>query len=174
MTRILAAALAAALAFALAAHAQTPQKPEAKPETPQEPAKAQDAKPEPGQEPDPKIMEGILKCLAEGLPQGWAKTWFVINEIGRDATGATRRYEATFHYAMTHADMKGRPFKPCGADPILEGVGALNEYLPDGQRRWTGAKFTIYGDGKYEAQYDYTPRKPAAKPAAKKKQDAKK
>ena len=140
----------ALLAFAV--QAQDPQKPAA-----------------PGQEPDPKIVEGIMACLGEGLPEGWKKTWFVMNEIGRssDSAGATRQFETTFYYATDPNDSKGRQFKPCGANRIVDGVIALNAYLQPSQRRWGGMTMTFLLDGRYEAAYDFTPRKPApiVKPA---------
>ena len=121
-------------------------------------------------EPDPKIVEGIMACLGEGLPEGWKKAWFVMNEIGRsnDSEGATRQFEATFYYATDLNDTKGRQFKPCGANRIVEGVIALNAYLQPSQRRWGGMTMTFLLDGRYEASYDFTPRKPApiVKPAA--------
>lgn len=170
MNRPFLAAFFAAALLAFAAHAQDPQKPEAKPEaeTGQEPA----AKPPPGpgQEPDPKILEGIMGCLAEGLPQGWKKAWFVVKEINRDESRATRQFEANFFYATNPKDAKGRRLQPCGAERVVEGVKALNDYLPGDQQRWTAATFTFMSDGKFEAKYDFTPPKPAAeaaKPAAK-------
>jgi hypothetical protein len=162
--------LAAALC-AFATYAQDPLKPAAEAEKPAVEA----AKPEPaparrpGQDPDPKILDGIFACIAEGLPEGWKKTWFVVKEIGRSKDGATRNFAADFFYATNVNDRKGRPLKPCGAEPVLEGVGALQDYLPDGQRRWTGATFSFMPDGKFEAKYDFTPPRPApAKPVAKK------
>ena len=156
--------LGALLAFAV--QAQDPQKPAAGAAATQEPAV-----PGPGQEPDPKIVEGIMACLGEGLPEGWKKAWFVMNEIGRssDAEGATRQFEATFYYATDPSDTKGKQFKPCGANRIVEGVIALNAYLQPSQRRWGGMTMTFLLDGRYEASYDFSPRKPApiVKPAAK-------
>lgn len=149
--------------FAFAVHAQDPQKPAA--ETAQEPAAA--PRPGPGQEPDPKIIEGIMNCLAPGLPPDWKRAWFAINESARDKTGKERTYVAVFFYATDDKDSKGEKLQTCGAAQILEGVGKLNEYLPANQQRWTGAKFTFHRDGRYEVAYDYTPPKPAAKPAAK-------
>jgi hypothetical protein len=178
--------LGALLAFPV--QAQTPQKPAAGAAPAQEPA------PTPGQEPDPKIIEGIMACLGEGLPEGWKKAWFVISEVGRDTDGARRQYEGTFFYATDPEDRKGRPFKPCGANRIVDGVLALNNYLQPSQRRWSGVTMTFLVDGRYEAAYDFTPRaaapikplveppaaaaapaaKPAARPAVKKKQEASK
>jgi hypothetical protein len=165
-------ALAPGALLAFAVQAQEPQKP---------------------QEPDPKIVEGIMACLAEGLPEGWKKTWFVITEVGREADGSTRQFQGTFFYATDPEDKKGRPMKPCGANRIVDGVLALNDYLQPSQRRWSGVTMTFLVDGRYEATYDFTPRaaapikplvepattpaaaaKPAAKPAAKKKQEASK
>ena len=161
------------VAFALVARAQDPQKPEAKSEEVRpEPAKPEaPAAPEraPGQEPDPAILEGIFACIVEGLPKDWKKAWFVIRETGRSKDGRARSFAADFFYAVNVNHTKGRPLKPCGPERVLEGVGALNEYLPDGQRSWTRATFTFLSDGKYDVNYDYTPRKPkpAAKPEAK-------
>ena len=164
------------LVFALsapAAYAQDTQKAAAETEKPAaEAAKPEPApapQPAPGQQPDPKILEGIFACLAEGLPKDWKKAWFVIRETARSKDGAARSYAADFFYATSVNDRKGKRLMPCGPEKVLEGVGALNDYLPDGQRRWTGATFTFLSDGKYDVKYDYTPRKPApAKPAAKK------
>ena len=166
------APLAVAL-FAFTAHAQDTTKPAAEPEKPAAAAPASEpAKPEPGpgREPDPKIVEGIFGCVAEGLPEGWKKAWFVVRQTGRSKDGKTRSFAADFFYATDLKERKGKPLKPCGPEKILEGVGALNDYLPDGQRSWTGATFTFLRDGKYDVHYDYTPLKPkpAAKPAAKK------
>ncbi len=176
------ALLAALLALAmLPAHAQDAAKPEAKPDAaPADAAKSEPAKPEPGpgQDPDPEILRGLLQCLAVGLPENWQRAWFEIHEIRRDATGRDRQFQALFHYATSEKDHKGQKLQPCGADEILEGVGKLNAYLPSDQLRWTGATFTFLRDGRFDAKYDYTPPKPAAKapakPAAKKKTDAKK
>jgi hypothetical protein len=151
------------------AHAQDAQKPAA-----QAPVEAQKPKPKPGDPADPQIIEKIFNCLAPGLTKDWKRAWIVVNEIGRDEAGTSRNFEANFFFATNLKDKKGKKLTPCGADPVLEGVGALNDYLPENQRRWTGATFTFTSEGKFDATYDYTPRKPApapepAKPAAKAK-----
>ena len=163
---ILGALLAALLSFGV--QAQDPQKPAA-------------PDPVPGQEPDPQIIVGLMECLAEGLPEGWKKTWFSIQEISRETGTGVRQYEAKFFYATDPADRAGRKLEPCGANRIVDGVLALNAYLQPSQRRWTGVTMTFNIDGTYDAAYDYTERKPAPanapakaapKPAAKKKQEA--
>ena len=170
MRRNLLAAFLIGSLFALAAQAQNPQKPAvgAAPAT-------ETPSPAPGQEPDPRIIEDIVSCLAEGLPEGWKKTWFVIEEISREAGGATRQYEVKFFYATDPNDRTGKRLNPCGTNRIIDGVIALNDYLQPSQRRWTGVTMTFMIDGSYDAAYDYkvsTPApataKPAAKPAAKK------
>ena len=169
MNRLLPLVPLAAALCAFAAYAQDPQKPAAEAQKPAAEAVKSAPEPQPGQEPDPKILEGIFACIAEGLPEGWKKTWFVISETGRSEDGKTRSYAADFFYATNLKDRKGRPLKPCGPERVLEGVGALNAYLPDGQQRWTGATFSFMSDGKFEAKYDFTPPRPApAKPAARK------
>ena len=146
--------------------------------TPKPAAEAQRPKPVPGQPADPKYIEDIFTCLAQGLPKDWKKTWFVIRQIGADASGSSREFEADFFVATDMIDAKGKPLVPCGSGPVLDGVIALNGYLLESQRRWTGATFTFTSEGKFDANYDYTVRKPApaapesvkpaAKPAAKK------
>ena len=173
MHRTLLAAILLGALFAASAQAQAPQKPEVKSEA----AKPEAAKPEPGpgQEPDPKIIEDIMTCLAQGLPTDWKRTWFVITQIGSDASGKSRDFAVVFFYATSDDDKKGKIMKTCDADEIVAGVGRLNAYLPESQQRWSGAKFTFYRDGRYDVAYDQSPfkprAKPAAKPAAKKKQE---
>lgn len=159
----------AAALFAFSVHAQDSKAPEARPQSGTAPAQeAAKPAPGPGQEPDPRIYDHIFNCLAEGLPENWQKTWFTIDELDRTEMGSVRNYEAKFFFATDANDTKGKPLKPCGPERVLQGVGALNDYLPESQRRWTGAIFSFTRDGKFEAKYDYTPRKPApAKPAAK-------
>ena len=157
-------ALLLAALCASAAHAQI---------TPTPAAETQRPKPVPGQPADPKIVENIFTCLGQGLPKDWKKTWFVIRQIGADASGSSREFEADFFVATDMIDAKGKPLVPCGSGPVLDGVIALNDYLLDSQRRWTGATFTFTSEGKFDAIYDYTVRKPApiapeaVKPAAK-------
>ena len=146
---------------------------------------AEAAKPEPGpgQEPDPAILQGIMSCLADGLPADWRKAWFEIRQTDRNAAGNARQFEAAFFYATSEGDEKGQRLTPCGGgEEVLDGVGKLNSYLPEGQRRWSAATFTFFRDGRYNAVYDQTPfklkpaaatdAKPAAKPAAKKKKES--
>jgi|SRR5579862_1465961 len=128
---------------------------------------AQKPKPVPGQPADPKIIENIFTCLGKGLPKNWKKTWFIIHQTGADASGASREFEAEFFFATDMVDTKGKPLVPCGSAPVLEGVMALNDYLRENQRHWTGATFTFTSEGKFDANYDYAPVKPApAAPAA--------
>jgi hypothetical protein len=138
-------------------------KPAAEPQA--EPAKAA---PAPGQEPDPKYIEGIMQCLAVGLPEKWQRTWIIVTQVSRETGSATRQYVAEFFYATSEKDLNGKRMPTCGDQSVLENITALNAYLPESQRRWTGAVFTFYRDGRYAANYDYTPVKPLAKPAAKK------
>ena len=165
MHRTLLAAILLGALFAASAQAQAPQKPEVKSEA----AKPEAAKPEPGpgQEPDPKIVEDIMTCLADGLPPDWQRTWFVITQIGSDASGKARDFAVVFFYATSDEDKKGKIMKTCDADVIVAGVGNLNVYLPEREKRWSAATFTFYRDGRYDVAYDQTPFKPRAKPAAK-------
>ena len=172
MHRTFPAVLVLIALFSAAAHAQDPQKPAEKPaaDATQEPAAA--PRPGPGQEPDPKIIDDLVGCLATGLTEDWKRAWIVIREADRDKAGNERIYVGTFFYATDLNDRKGKKLQVCSHTKILEGVGKLNDYLPANQQRWTAATFNFYRDGRFEASYDYTPPKPAAKPAAKKKPEA--
>lgn len=171
----LAAFLACSL-IAFAAHAQDAKKSEPATEKPAAEAQEPAAKPAPGpgQTPDPQILETIMACLATGLTQDWKKAWFVIREIDRNEAEGARQFQADFFFATSLKDTKGRRLQTCGPETVIESVAQLNEYLTREQQRWTSAIFTFLSDGKYDVKYDYTPfkPKPAAKPAAKKKQDA--
>jgi hypothetical protein len=136
-------------------------------------ASAEAVKPGPGQEPDPKIIEGMMRCMAEGLPENWQKAWFVIRQIDVDPKDRSRKFEANFFFATQEVDKKGKRLQTCGAAKVLEGVAALNAYLPDEQKRWSGVTMTFFRDGRYQANYDMSPFMPTAKQApAKKKADA--
>jgi hypothetical protein len=155
--------LAGSLAVFLPAQAQEQKPAAAAPE-------AEKPEPAPGQDPDPEILHGIMNCLADGLPPEWRKTWFTIKQTDRNAAGNAREFEANFFYATSENDAKGQRLKPCGdGSDVLDGVGRLNAYLPENQRRWSGATFTFFRDGRYDAVYDQTPfaAKPAATPPAK-------
>ena len=172
----LAAFLACSL-LAFAAHAQDEKKSEPAPDKPAAAAQETAPKPAPGpgQTPDPQILENIVTCLATGLTQDWKKAWFVIKETDRNAAEGTRQFEGDFFYATNLKDRKGKRLQTCGPETIIQGVSDLNDYLTTEQQRWTSAVFTFTrDDGKYDVKYDYTPFKPrpAAKPAAKKKQEA--
>ena len=176
----LAAFLACSL-LAFAAHAQDEKKSEPAPDKPAAAAQESAAKPAPGpgQTPDPQILENIVACLAAGLTQDWKKAWFVIQEIDRNEAEGARQFEANFFFATSIKDSKGKRLQTCGPEKIIGSVSDLNDYLTTEQQRWTSATFTFMNDGKYNVKYDYTPFKPrpaaatpAAKPAAKKKQEA--
>jgi hypothetical protein len=173
--RSLAAFLACSL-LAFAAHAQDAKKSDPATDKPAAAAQEPAAKPAPGpgDTPDPQILENIVACLATGLTQDWKKAWFVIKEIDRNAAEGTRQFEGDFFYATDLKDRKGKRLQTCGPEKIVQGVSDLNDYLTNEQQRWTSATFTFLSDGKYDVKYDYTPfkPKPAAKPAAKKKQEA--
>ena len=171
----LAAFLACSL-LAFAAHAQDEKKSEPAADKPAAAAQETAPKPAPGpgQTPDPQILENIVTCLATGLTQDWKKAWFVIKETDRNAAEGTRQFEADFFFATNVKDRRGKRLQTCGPEKIIESVSSLNDYLTTEQQRWTSAVFTFLSDGKYDVKYDYTPfkPKPAAKPAARKKQEA--
>lgn len=152
-------------------YAQAPQKP-AEPQQPdaKPAAEAEKPRPAPGQPADPEILAKIFACLNDGLPKDWKKTWFTVKETGREDEDRKRDFKADFFFATDLKDSKGKKLSPCGGEPVIEGVKALNDYLPANQQGWTGATFTFTREGgKFEATYDFTPLKAAApdKPAAK-------
>lgn len=173
MKRLPAALLAACLALAALGL----------PAQPKESADAAAKEPEDG--PQVRAVERIFRCIAEGLPQDWKRAWIEIREMERTLYATVRKYEATFRVATADDDAAGRPLVPCGSEEVVEGLADLNRFLPEEQRRWTGATLAFHRDGRFEVKYDYgspgvviepelpkpVPEKPAAKakPAAKKK-----
>jgi hypothetical protein len=165
LTTLLAPLLAGAL-LAGGAFAQDQKPAAAAAEKPAAEAQAAERpKPGPGQEVDPKIIEGMVGCMAAGLPEDWKKAWFVVHQIGVNPD-KSRKFEANFFFAKQEDDSKGEPLKTCGAEQVLQGVLELNAYLPDSQKRWSGVTMTFHRDGRYQANYDMTPFKP--KPETKK------
>jgi len=152
------------------------------PAQPKEPAAGPDVKQE--ESPQERIVGRIFRCIAEGLPQDWQRAWIEIREIERTRYATVRKYEATFRVATSETDTTGRPLVPCGSEEVVESVAELNGFLPEEQRRWTGATFAFYRDGRFEVKYDYgspgvivepePPRPAAEKPAGKAKPAARK
>lgn len=173
MRRLAATLLAACLALGAPSLPAQPKEPAAGPAAKEE-ASAQE-----------RILGRIFRCIAEGLPQDWKRAWIEIRELERTLYATVRKYEATFRFATADDDAAGRPLVPCGTEEVVESVTDLNVFLPEEQRRWTGATFAFYRDGRFEVKYDYSspgviiepelpkpaPEKPAAKakPAAGKK-----
>lgn len=169
------ATLLAAACFALGAAALSAQ--------PKETGAGPAAKEE--ESPQERVVGRIFRCIAEGLPQDWKRAWIEIRELERTLYATVRKYEARFRFATSDTDTAGQPLVPCGTEEVVESVADLNGFLPEEQRRWTGATFAFYRDGRFEVKYDYgspgvvvepelpppAPDKPAgkAKPAAKKK-----
>ena len=131
-----------------AAHAQAPQKP-AEPQQPdaKPAAEAEKPRPAPGQPADPEILGKIFACLNDGLPKDWKKTWFTVKETGSEDEDRKRHFKADFFFATDLKDSKGKKLSPCGGEPVIEGVKALNDYLPASQQGWTGATFTFTREG---------------------------
>ena len=181
MKRPCLAAFAACALIAFAAQAQDPKKSEAAPAKPAAQDPVDPIQPKPGDTPDPRIVEGIINCLAPGLTPDWKKAWIVIKEIDRDESKSVRQFEGNFFYATKESDTKGKQLQTCGGDRIVAYVGLLNGYLKEDQQGWTSMSMTFMRDGRYDAKYDYTPveskpkppAKPAAKAAAKKQEPAK-
>ncbi len=113
MHRTFPAILVLGALFTAAAQAQDPQKPAEKPaaEATQEPTSV--PPPGPGQEPDPKIINDLMGCLAEGLTEDWKRAWIVIREADRDKTGNERIYVGTFFFATDTNDRKGKNLQVC-------------------------------------------------------------
>jgi len=167
MKRPCLAALAACALIAFAAQAQEPKKTADAPEKPAAPDPAGAIQPKPGDTPDPRIVEGIMGCLSQGLTPDWKKAWIVIKEIDREDSKSVRQFEGNFFYATKESDTKGMRLQTCGGDRVVAYVGLLNGYLKEDQQGWTSMTMTFMRDGRYDAKYDYTPIKPKSKPVAK-------
>lgn len=106
------------------------------------------------EEPDSKELEAIFGCLADGLPQGWKKTWVVVTETGVER--GARSFEAQFFYAIRDNDASGVPLKPCNSQQVAEAVYALNKYLTNfEQRQWRQVKLVFTEAGGYNLTYEY-------------------
>lgn len=143
------AAVAAALAMPALAQLKMPaQKPPAS-----EPAKPRvSAQQQPGQ-PDPAVIERMFGCMAPGLPKDWKKAWVTVTaETPGEVPG---KFQISTFYAEDVADKTGKPLKPCGWDPFVEGFFDLNHSLAEDRRAWKTARLTITAEGKFELTYDY-------------------
>ena len=167
MKRTCLAALAACTLIAFATQAQEPKQPADAPEKPAAQDLVGAIQPKPGDTPDPRIVEGIMECFAQGLAPDWKKAWMVIKEIDREDSKSVRQFEGNFFYATKESDTKGMRLQTCGGERVVAYIGLLNGYLKEDQQGWTSMTMTFMRDGRYDAKYDYTPIKPKSKPVAK-------
>jgi hypothetical protein len=109
------------------------------------------------QAPDPAVVERMFGCLAPGLPKDWKKTWVTVTaETPGEVPG---KFQIKTFYAENMADKEGKPLKPCGWDPFVEGFYELNQSLAEDRRAWKTARLTITSEGKFELTYDYEAKK---------------
>ena len=97
-----------------------------------------------------RAVTAIVECLAPGLPEDWRQAVMVV-ELARpgDETGEVR-------YLVTRGNSETtESFLPCDIRKPTTMLFEVRREQPAARRGWTGARLTIYRDGKFGLKYDY-------------------
>ena len=100
-------------------------------------------------------VTSIVECMAPGLPEDWKEAVMVMQlEKPGAETGAVQ-----YLVARGSATVPDERFTPCDVrKPALTLLEARKQQTA-AQRGWTGARVTIYRDGKFSVKYEYPPKK---------------
>lgn len=99
-----------------------------------------------------RILEGIFKCLAAGLPPDWreAEMYVTLKKPG-DVTG-----EARFTVIRKLSGGQVELFRPCSnRQPARELTVDLRKLQAEDRRGWTSARLTYQREGKFDLNFEY-------------------
>ena len=96
----------------------------------------------------------IFRCMAQGLPQGWASAHMIV-ELAHpgDSTGKVR-------YLVFRKDAADKPesFAPCDTDAPPTALIGLRKLEPAERQGWTTARLVLERDGSFRLNYDFPPK----------------
>lgn len=97
-----------------------------------------------------RVAEEIAQCMVQGAPNDWQRLYMIVELPEPLAPAGRVRYMATRDFAPDPI-----AFTPC--DPQLPAKLLMDsrESQAAERRGWTGARFTIQRDGRFDLNYDY-------------------
>lgn len=97
-----------------------------------------------------EVAQEIAKCMVQTAPSDWRKLFMIIELPEAEAPSGRVRYMVTRDFSPDPV-----AYTPC--DPQLPAKLLMDarESQPAERRGWTGARFTVSSDGRFDLNYDY-------------------
>lgn len=97
-----------------------------------------------------QVAQEIAKCMVETAPNDWRKLFMIIELPEPGAPSGRVRYMATRDFSPDPV-----AYTPCDPQVPAKLLMDSRETQPAERRGWTGARFTISSDGRFDLNYDY-------------------
>jgi hypothetical protein len=97
-----------------------------------------------------QVAQEIAKCMVQNAPTDWQKLFMVIELPEAGAPSGRVRYMATRDFAPDPI-----AYTPCDPQTPAKLLMEARETQSAERRGWTGARFTIQRDGRFDLNYDY-------------------
>jgi len=114
-------------------------------------ASAQEATPE-----ETATLTAVARCLLPGLPKDWNEAQVVVTLDSPGAASGEGRY--LFSRQLSQAEQE--PFTPCATMNPVRALIEMRSQQSAERRGWTGVRFVLHRDGKFDLTYHYPKKEP--------------
>ena len=97
-----------------------------------------------------QVAQDIAKCMVETAPNDWRKLFMIIELPEAGAPSGRVRYMVTRDFAPDPV-----AYTPCDPQLPAKLLMEARESQPAERRGWTGARFIVSSDGRFDLNYDY-------------------
>jgi hypothetical protein len=97
-----------------------------------------------------EIAQEIAQCMVQGPPADWDHLYMIIELPEPGAAAGRVRYMAENDLAANRV-----AYTPCDPQTPAKLLMDARESQPAERRGWTGARFIIHRNGRFDLNYDY-------------------
>jgi len=97
-----------------------------------------------------EVAQEIAKCMLQTAPNDWQKLFMIIELPEANAPSGRVRYMASRDFAPDP-----EAYTPCDPQVPAKLLMDARESQAAERRGWTGARFVISRDGRFDLNYDY-------------------
>lgn len=116
-------------------------------------------------EQEKEVLTKIAQCMFKGLPQDWSRAEMLVelDEKGEEGQG-----RVAYNMMRNLSGGAYEEFEPCDRNEPAKLMLELKNSQKGDRARWTGARFVLHRDGKFDLTFDYSKQDAARKAPAKK------
>ncbi|HEX9395927.1 MAG TPA: hypothetical protein VF943_04220 [Burkholderiales bacterium] len=96
-------------------------------------------------------VTSIVECMAPGLPEDWSEAVMMVQL----AKPGDENVAVQYLFARRGAAVPDERFMPCDVRTPAVALMGVRQQQPQALRGWTGARLTIFRDGKFSLKYEY-------------------